>query len=263
MLNQLLCISRPISQWLILKSIIAKFLITPSLVILFIASLILLPLIVPKLRWKRFWSGFAAIILVIYFSATLPFTVAIANQGLVAFIPPDTGKNVDAIVILGRGEKFRQSRVKVAARLWDIGRAPLIFASGVGDGKEIVQQLKQEGIPDKVLSEEHCSHTTKENALFTASILKQRGVKTILLVTDPPHMLRSLLTFKSVGFEVIPHSSPVPSALVQTQKAMLVFYEYMGLVSYSLHGHFLPSQQTQQENQKENQQVAIIKSGDI
>ena len=259
MLNQLLCLSRPISQWLVIKSMLAKILMTPSLVILFFSILILLPWIIPRLRSKRLLSTFSAILLAIYFSANLPFTIAIANKGLVAFIPPDTGKNVDAIVVLGRGEKFRQSRVKVAARLWEIGRAPFIFASGNGDGEQIVQQLKEEGIPNKALAEEHCSQTTKENALFTASILQKQGIKQILLVTDPPHMLRSLLTFESVGFEVIPHSSPVPSALVQSRKAMLVFYEYMGLVSYSLHGHFLPSNQTRSENQ----QVASIKSEDI
>ena len=257
MLNQLLCISTPVSQWLVIKSMLAKILMTPSLVILFLSGLILLPWVIPRLRLKHFLSTFAAILLAVYFSANLPFTVAIANKGLVTFIPPDTGRNVDAIVILGRGEKFRQSRVKVAARLWEIGRAPLIFASGNGDGEEIVQELKEEGIPDKALAEEHCSRTTKENALFTASILQKQGIKRILLVTDPPHMLRSLLTFESAGFEVIPHSSPVPSALVQSRKAMLVFYEYMGLVSYGLHGHFLPSDQIQQENQ----QVASIKSG--
>ncbi|MEO0969996.1 MAG: YdcF family protein [Cyanobacteria bacterium J06639_18] len=258
MFNQLLCISRPINQWLAIKSMMAKLLMTPSLVILFISALILLPWLIPRLRRKRILSTFGTIILVIYLSATLPFTVAIANKGLVSFIPPDPGNKVDAIVILGRGEQLRHSRVKVAARLWEMGRAPLIFASGVGDGKEIVEQLKEEGIPDKVLAEEHCSRTTKENALFTASILQNQGIKQILLVTDPPHMLRSILTFKSAGFEVIPHSSPVPSALVQSRKAMLIFYEYMGLVSYGLHGHFLPSDVSQQDNQ----QFASIQSKD-
>ena len=258
MLNLLLCINRPISQWLVLKSMLAKLLMTPSLVILLLLGLIFLTWIIPPLRWKRFWSSLTAILLAIYFSATLPFTIAIANKGLVAFLPADTGQNVDAIVILGRGEQFRKSRVKVAARLWEIGRAPLIFASGAGDGEQIVKQLKEEGIPEKVLAQEDCSQTTKENALFTASKLQPQGIKQILLVTDPPHMLRSLLTFESVGFEVIPHSSPVPSSLVKTRRAMLVFYEYMGLVSYSLRGHFLSPNQTQPENQ----QFASIKSGD-
>ena len=75
--------------------------------------------------------------------------------------------------------------------------------------------------------------------MFTASIQQPQGVKRILLVTDPPHMLRSLLTFRNVGFEVIPHKSSVPH-LTQTRKAMMMFYEYLGLVKYGLEGELVP-----------------------
>ncbi|MBO3464480.1 YdcF family protein, partial [Aetokthonos hydrillicola] len=96
--------------------------------------------------------------------------------------------------------------------------------------------------------------TTQENALFTASILQPRQVKQILLVTDSPHMLRSLLTFRRLGFDVIPHISPIPPKLTPTKTAMLVFYEYMGLVSYGLEGRFFPLQ-----NVAENKTPPIAK----
>jgi uncharacterized SAM-binding protein YcdF (DUF218 family) len=182
------------------------------------------------------------VLLTTYWISTFPLTIAIAKKGLVAFVPPDPGTTTDAIVVLGRGEEFRKSRVKIAAELWQSHRAPLIFASGAGDGLEIVEQLKAEGVPEKALDEEHCSRTTQENALFTAMILQPRGVKQILLVTDPPHILRSLLTFRRLGFEVIPHLSPIPPKLTPPKTAMLMFYEYMGLVSYGLEGRFFHSQ---------------------
>lgn len=244
MLDPALC-HRPPSQWLELKSALAGWLMTPILVVLPLLFLIFLPWIVPRFRWKRLWSGFATLLLITYFSAQFPLATAAANKGLVAFIPEDRGQNADAIVVLGRGEQFRHSRVEVAANLWESQRAPLIFASGVGDGTEIVQKLAQEGIPETALSEEHCSQTTKENALFTASVLQPQGVKRIILVTDPPHMLRSVLTFRNVGFEVIPHTSPAPH-LPQTRKAMMMFYEYMGLVKYGLKGE-LSAQIAKQE----------------
>ncbi|NJO30309.1 MAG: YdcF family protein [Richelia sp. SL_2_1] len=247
MLDPTLC-HRPPSQWLELKSALAGWLMTPTLVVLPLVFLIFLPWIVPRFRWKRLWSGFATLLLFTYFSAQFPLTTAAANKGLVAFIPEDRGQNADAIVILGRGEPFRNSRVEVAANLWESQRAPLIFASGVGDGTEIVQKLEQEGIPKTALFEEHCSQTTKENALFTASVLKPQGVKRIILVTDPPHMLRSLLTFRNVGFEVIPHTSPAPH-LPQTRKAMMMFYEYMGLVKYGLKGELTPQIAKQEQPQ--------------
>ncbi|ARV59199.1 hypothetical protein BZZ01_11665 [Nostocales cyanobacterium HT-58-2] len=247
MLNQALC-HRPVSQWLVLKSMLSHWLMTPTFVVLPLLILVFLPWMIPHLRWKRFWSGLGSGLLVIYFTATFPLTLAVAKKGLVAFIPPDPGTTVDAIVVLGRGEPFRNSRVEVAAELWKAQRAPLIFASGAGDGSEIVELLKAEGIPDAALGEEHCSQTTKENALFTSSVLQPRGVKQILLVTDPPHMLRSLLTFKTMGFEVIPRTSPIPSQLTSSRKAMLMFYEYMGLVSYGLRGDFLKHNLDQENN---------------
>ena len=238
MLDPALCY-RPPSQWLELKSAIAGWLMNPILVVLPLLFLIFLPWIVPRFRWKRLWSGFATLLLITYFSAQFPLITAVANKGLIAFVPADRGQSADAIVILGRGEVFRNSRVRVAANLWESQRAPLIFASGAGDGTEIVQKLEQVGIPKTALEEEHCSQTTKENALFTATVLQPQGVKRIILVTDPPHMLRSLLTFRNVGFEVIPHKSPAPH-LTQTRKAMMMFYEYMGLVKYGIKGELVP-----------------------
>jgi uncharacterized SAM-binding protein YcdF (DUF218 family) len=239
---------RPISEWLVWKSKLSQLLMTPSVVVIPLLVLVFLPWIIPRFRWKRFWSGLGSILLVLYFSATFPLTIAVANKGLVAFVPPDPGTTADAIVVLGRGELFRKSRVEVAAELWKAHRAPLIFASGAGDGSEIVHALEAQGIPTEALDEEHCSQTTKENALFTASELQPKGVKKILLVTDPPHMLRSLLTFRNVGFEVTPHTSPIPEGLPSSRTAVLLFYEYMGLVSYGLQGRFLPQNLARYEN---------------
>lgn len=245
MLDPALC-HRPVSQWLGIKSMIIDWLMTPTLIVLPLVFLIFLPWIVPKFRWKRLWSGFGTLLLITYFSAQFPLTTAVANKGLVAFVPPDKGQTADAIVVLGRGETFRNSRIKVAANLWESQRAPLIFASGSGDGSEIVNGLQKKGIPSEALNEEHCSRTTKENALFTASVLQPQGINKIILVTDPPHMLRSLLTFRNVGFEVVPHKSPAPH-LTQTRKAMMMIYEYMGLVKYGLKGEFIPQNMAQKE----------------
>ncbi|MUG97176.1 YdcF family protein [Scytonema sp. UIC 10036] len=246
MFNLAMC-DASVSQWLNLKATLSQWLTKPVVIVLPLLFLVLLPWIFPRLRWKRIFSTVGVLLLVIYLSATFPLTIAVAKQGLVAFIPPDSGTTADAIVVLGRGKPFRKSRVEVAAELWKARRAPLIFASGAGDGSEIVQQLKEKGIPNSVLSEEHCSETTRENALLTASELQARGVTKILLVTDPPHMLRSLLTFQSMGFEVTPHTSPVPSGLSSTKTAVLLFSEYVGLVSYGLQGRFLPQNEAAKE----------------
>jgi len=239
MLDPALCVHQH-SQWLAWKSMVATWLLTPTLVVLPLTALILLPWIIPRLPWKRQLSGLGTALLLMYYIATLPLTTAVAAKGLVTFVPSDPGVTADAIVVLGRGVRLRNSRVDVAAELWKENRAPLIFASGAGDGSQIVELLSVEGIPNQALNEESCSRTTQENALFTATVLKPQGVKQILLVTDPPHMLRSLLTFRSLGFTVIPHLSPLPPDLPQGRKAVMVLYEYVGLVSYGLKGRYFP-----------------------
>jgi uncharacterized SAM-binding protein YcdF (DUF218 family) len=153
-------------------------------------------------------------------------------------IPADQGELADAIVILGRGGEFRPSRVQIAADLWRQGRAPLVFSSGRGDAMELNQMLEVAGVPAQAINGEPCSHTTDENAEFTAALLQPQGVKRVILVTDLPHMPRSLLTFRSFGFEVIPHPSPVPPSLNPKRQKRLVLYEWSGLVGYGLLGRY-------------------------
>jgi len=239
MIDAALC-ARPSSQWLTLKPILASWLMNPALVVLMLSVLICLPWLIPRLRWKRQFSSLGVVLLVLYFSFSFPLTVAIANKGLVELLPADSGVATQAIVVLGRGDALRPTRVEVAAELWHSHRAPLIFASGVGDAPKILQLLRAAGIPEQALAGEGCSRTTEENARFTAMALESRGIKRIVLVTDPPHMLRSLLTFRSLGFTVVPRTSPLPHDLAATRKAMIVFYEYMGLVSYGVRGRFFP-----------------------
>ena len=239
MLDPALC-DRPTSQWLVLKTIVSTWLTTPALMLLPLAAMIGLPWLIPQLPWKRLFWGVASVLLLIYFIATFPLSIAVATKALVKFLPPDLGVNADAIVLLGRGDEFRQSRVKIAAELWRANRAPLIFASGTVDAPHMIRLLKAEGIPNQTLAYEECSRTTEENARFTATVLQPQGVKQILLITDSPHMLRSLLTFRSFGFTVIPYTSPVPPDLAPRTKALKVFSEYLALVGYGLQGRFLP-----------------------
>ncbi len=239
MLDPILC-DLPTSQWLSFKNLLSIWLTTPWLVVLTLSVLIGLPWIIPKFRWQRQLSGLGAGLLLIYFIGALPPAIALATQGLVAFLPADSGTTTEAIVVLGRGEELRDPRVEVAAELWQARRAPLIFTSGREDGPRITQLLKAKGIPNQALDNDDRSRTTEENAHFTAAALQPQGIRRILLITDPPHMLRSLLTFRSLGFTVVPHTSPLPADLPHPEEALKVFSEYIGLVSYGLRGRFFP-----------------------
>jgi uncharacterized SAM-binding protein YcdF (DUF218 family) len=182
----------------------------------------------------------AAVLVILYLVFTAPFMVRLATWGLTTTLPRDTGEAVDTIVVLGRGEELRYRRVELVKQVWQTRRSPPIFISGMLDAQPMIEQLKGDGIPGKKLGGESCSRTTVENALFTEAALYPQGIRKILLVTDAPHMLRSLLTFRSLGFTVFPHFSPLPPHLNSRDQSIVVLREYLGLVSYALLGHFKP-----------------------
>jgi uncharacterized SAM-binding protein YcdF (DUF218 family) len=199
------------------------------------------------IRWLskrgKHWINKPKILLFLFgFTATIPLMLILASKGLVAFIPTDSGTGTDAIVVLGRGGPYSPTRVNIAAELWRSRRAPMIFASGNEDAISMIDQLETKGIPRQVLDGEDCSLTTEENAVLTTAILKSQGIRQILLVTDPPHMLRSLLLFRAFGFTVIPHTSPTPAFFDFKTKAFITLREGIGLIGYGLRGLYFPQQ---------------------
>ncbi|NJL81820.1 MAG: YdcF family protein [Chloroflexaceae bacterium] len=175
----------------------------------------------------------------------LPPTAQLAEWGLTTWLPADLGQPADAIVVLGRGRELNQNRARDALQLWQAGRAPLIFASGIGDAPILYRDLLQRGVPSNSLQLEACSQTTEENARFTAYLLQPQGIYRIILVSDPPHLLRSLLTFQSFGFRVIPHRSRVPEDITPRRRSLLLVREYAGLVAYALRGRYFPRDVTE------------------
>lgn len=136
----------------------------------------------------------------------------------------------DAIVVLGgstgrlqlprhEAEEVGPSRLLPAARLFKAKKSNVIIVSGGVpysglDGKERTEAddmrdiLVDMGVPEKNVVLENRSRNTKENALYSAEILKSRGAKKILLVTQAFHIRRAYAFFQKTGFEIV----PVPTA---------------------------------------------------
>lgn len=223
-----------LSQWL------SRLTLDPRLVL----PLIVVPMVVAwfwlSRRWKRGILALGTFLLAGYllFESSLATRIGLASLG--ALIPEYTGQPADAIVVLGRGGPFRPSRVEVAFDLWQTQRAPLLFISGRGDAIEMGEMLTEAGIPSEAIQGEPCSGTTEENAQFTAAYLQPQGVWRIILITDLPHLPRSALTFRSLGFEVIPRASALPSSLSERQQTILTIREWAGLVGYGITGRYFP-----------------------
>ncbi|MGV3508703.1 MAG: YdcF family protein [Sphingobacteriaceae bacterium] len=80
--------------------------------------------------------------------------------------------------------------------------------SGFREAEWISSQLNEFNIPDSSVLIEKNSRNTLENARFSKALLeKNRLAPPYLLVTSAFHMRRSLLTFKTMGVEVVPYSS--------------------------------------------------------
>lgn len=230
-----------VSSWVAFAASLSAWMVQPLVILPGLVLLFLLVSLIPALRRRRFLRTGTIALNLIYLLIIFPPTIRGAETLLAHAIPQDSGITVDAVVILGRGAPLNPSRAKAAAALWQEHRAPLIFASGISDAPKLIRLLEKRGIPPASLQGEECSRTTYENAQYTAALLQPQGVRNILLVTDAPHMLRSLLTFRSFGFRVIPAISSSLEKLNPQNRAKLVLREYMGLVSYGLLGRFSSS----------------------
>lgn len=187
-------------------------------------------------RWQRRVIFPMAIVVLLHALITSPIAIDLAIKALLLPLPSDSGAGVDAIVVLGRGKPLREQRVDMVAQLWRAKRAPNIFTSGMMDAGAIKSELMRRGVPAQNLRGENCSGTTEENALFTASAIKPQTHRKVILVTDPPHMLRSLLVFQSMGYDPIPKISVFPEDLKSGEKLSLVGRELGGLILYAVTG---------------------------
>lgn len=137
----------------------------------------------------------------------------------------------DAIVVLGghtasnrinwfdnSEDPPTRSRIQRGAELYHAGRAPYILVSGAAldrgtsEAQLMARHLRQNDVQDEAILLEEKSFTTKENALFSAELLKQHGFHRVLLVTSALHMPRSVAAFEKEGLEVI--AAPLPPQVV-------------------------------------------------
>lgn len=114
-------------------------------------------------------------------------------------------------------------RVWHAARLYRAGKSPLVLLSGgteptlqqTSEAEAMRVLLRDLGVPDSAILLEELSRTTEENARFSAALLRQRGVQTVLLVTSALHMKRALRHWEGKGIRVYPAATdyearPIP-----------------------------------------------------
>ena len=128
-------------------------------------------------------------------------------------------KNADAIVVLGcRGSVGLMRRLDRGIGLFQQGAAPLLVLSGGGAGSvpeaEIMRCIALDrGVPETALLVETGSRDTVGNARETAQLLRARGRRWVLLVSDRAHLPRAALLFRLAGLRIAGWAGARPSSL--------------------------------------------------
>ncbi len=156
-------------------------------------------------------------------TALLIYPLSLALVDGYGFI--DHARPADAIVVLGsrvypggRPGPSLTRRAAHAAALYAQGLAPLIICTG-GQGDATVPSeasvacglIAAAGVPPEALLLEDQSHSTEQNALYTAALLQPRSAVTVLVVSDSYHLYRAALLFRRAG--LVPYTSPAPERI--------------------------------------------------
>lgn len=218
-------------------------------------------------RWPRFGATLSV-------SALLVLAVISTPAGALLFVAPLESQNpplvsarnagAQAIVVLGGGRVMNAAeydgrdipgptafaRIRYAAHLHRETGLPLLTSGGTPDGREeseaaLMARVLRQDFSVSVKWVEGKSNDTAQNASLSAQMLKQAGVRRILLVTDGIHMPRSRAVFERAGLEVV--SAPTllfsRNALIPTdfmpsgeglRRSEYALHEWIGMVWYRI-----------------------------
>lgn len=143
----------------------------------------------------------------------------VALSAVILWARRDRATPSDAIVVLGAAQYWGKpspvlrARLDHAVSLWRRRMAPrVVLTGGVGVGdttSEAAVSRKYvvgQGIPDSAILLETTGRTTQESLRSVAKMLRERDKESVILVSDPFHMLR--LDILARRFGLVPYTSP-------------------------------------------------------
>jgi uncharacterized SAM-binding protein YcdF (DUF218 family) len=129
----------------------------------------------------------------------------------------------DAAIVLGAAvfdevpSPVFEERIRHGVSLYKAGKVRmLVMTGGLGPGDRATEAEAARrwslarGVPPEAVAVETRSRTTQENLAFAQPILARHGLKTVLLVSDPLHMRRSIAIARRLGIDAAP--SPTPTS---------------------------------------------------
>ena len=137
----------------------------------------------------------------------------------------EQARPVDAIVVMGAAQYDGRPSPQLAARLdqvveiWPDDNASLVVVTGgnqPGDrfteAQASATYLIERGIPESAILLENAGSDTIDSLDRVATMLDERGLDTVLIVTDPYHALRSRMVAEEQGLTA--YVSPTDTSVV-------------------------------------------------
>jgi uncharacterized SAM-binding protein YcdF (DUF218 family) len=232
-----------------------------------------------RLGWQR--AVLILALLVLWVGGNRWVAMGLARSLESRYPAPEPLPEAEAMVVLGGGTEPPQfprpmteinsagDRVLYAAWLYQRGKAPVILVSGglldwtllrSTPAEDMRALMEFMGVPPEAIWLQPESRNTYEDALYSARILKEKGIGRILLVTSAWHMPRSVELFQAQGLEVIP--APVDFSVTEADweeltgpdlRAVILgllpsadslglttrmLKEYIGMLVYDMRGYY-------------------------
>ncbi|HVB48739.1 MAG TPA: YdcF family protein [Burkholderiales bacterium] len=221
------------TQWLI-TNLLGACLLPPLDLIVVMALGLLLARSRPRAGLALAWLALAALAALSMpvvgdrLAATLehrepPLADAAARaSGAQAIVILGGGRNRGALEYGGEAPKNDTlARLRYGAHLARVTRLPVLVSGGRPDGgraseADLMAAVLEREFNVPVKWRETRSIDTIENARFSSAMLREAGVKRIILVTDAIHMPRALARFLATGLAVVPAPTDYLAQAVHT-----------------------------------------------
>jgi uncharacterized SAM-binding protein YcdF (DUF218 family) len=161
----------------------------------------------------------------------------------------DENHSADAIVVLGAAQydgdpsPIFKARLDQAAYLYDEGFSPVVIVTGgkqAGDrfteSEAGANYLVSQGVPDDAILNENQGRTTLESLRGVREMAGERGIDSVLLVSDPMHSERLKRIAIDLDFDEA-YTSPASYISLnrsRATKAKELVHEVASIVAYEL-----------------------------
>lgn len=145
-------------------------------------------------------------------------------------------KKSDAVIVLSPGTE----RIEEGVRLWKEGYADELILSRANTGTFTEQQAIQLGVPQENVIAEEEAYSTYTNAIYTEELLKERDIKSAIIVTNDYHMRRTKFIFEkiycdsniSLSYATVPSRYQFTAWWDDEESKRMLWKEYVKLAGY-------------------------------